>query len=106
MRRAAHVPSWWKSSRTVLQAGSVAKGGGNASPGVTGSGRGGGVEWAMRYGSGKWAPGQETPGMSACCLWCGSRGAPAVVVFLGLVAQDRAPTVRWGLKGLRQSAGP
>jgi hypothetical protein len=80
VRRAAHVPSWWKSSRTVLQAGSVAKGGGNASPGVTGSGRGGGVEWAMRYGSGKWAPGQETPGMSACCLWCGSRGAPAVVV--------------------------
>lgn len=34
MRRAAHVPSWFKSSRTVLQAGSEAKGGVDTSPGV------------------------------------------------------------------------
>jgi len=28
VRRAAHVPCWWKSSQTALQAGSEAKGGG------------------------------------------------------------------------------
>src|SRR6478752_6012846 len=36
VRRAAHVPCWWKSSQTALQAGSEAKGGGNASLGVVG----------------------------------------------------------------------
>ena len=34
VRRAAHVPCWWKSSQTALQAGSEAKGGVNPSSGM------------------------------------------------------------------------
>jgi hypothetical protein len=34
VRRAAHVPCWWKSSQTALQAGSEAKGGGHPSSGL------------------------------------------------------------------------
>jgi hypothetical protein len=32
--------------------------------------------------------------VGVCCARC------------GLIAQDRAPIVRWGLKGLRRTAGP
>jgi hypothetical protein len=89
-----------------FQAGSVAKGGGNASPGGTGLGKGCEGEQVVVYGSGKWGRVRKRPGCAlvACrlrvglprCLW----------LFLGLVAQDRAPTVRWGLKGLRRTTGP
>ena len=57
------------------------------------------------YGSGRWAPVQgnrrdERPLPSGYEL-----SVRAVLAAIG-VAQDRAPTVRWGLKGLRRTAGP
>jgi hypothetical protein len=48
--------------------------GGNASPGAESSENEDGMQVRL-YGSGRWAPGWETAGMSACCLssascWC------------------------------------
>ena len=51
VRRAAHVPCWWKSSQTALQAGSEAKGGGNSSSGVD---RHRGQEGEDEHGDGLW----------------------------------------------------
>jgi hypothetical protein len=66
VRRAAHVPCWWKSSQTVLQAGSEAKGGGNASLGVVADEEGKGrVEQAMIHGDGELGAELETLGMCA-----------------------------------------
>jgi len=66
VRRAAHVPCWWKSSQTVLQAGSEAKGGGNASLGVLGiETQVPRLEAKMIYGDGEMGAELETLGMCA-----------------------------------------
>jgi hypothetical protein len=66
VRRAAHVPCWWKSSQTVLQAGSEVKSGGNASLGVEGIKAGKGrIERKMIYGDGEMGAELETLGMCA-----------------------------------------
>jgi len=66
VRRAAHVPCWWKSSQTVLQAGSEAKGGGNASPGIVGiDRRDERMDQETIYGDDEMGAEQETLGMCA-----------------------------------------
>jgi hypothetical protein len=65
VRRAARVPCWCKSSQTVLQAGSEAKGGGNASPGAWHRGGKRRSGEARIYGDGELSAKTETSGMSA-----------------------------------------
>ena len=55
------------------------------------------------HGDGRWAPVQETAGISACCLrGCGLLRLARARCFR---AQDRAPTVRWGRRVCGKSPG-
>jgi len=75
VRRAAHVPCWWKSSQTALQAGSEAKGGGHPSPGLEGIEVKGELEQAMVYGDVTWAPSRKHSGCARAAYgrWSGLR---------------------------------
>src|SRR5438105_15367383 len=66
VRRAAHVPCWWKSSQTALQAGSEAKGGGTTPrrAWLSIEARRNGSKMTV-YGDGEMSAEQETLGMCA-----------------------------------------
>ena len=60
----------------------------------------------MGHGDGNWAPAQETAGMCARHLLVVVSSPPLAPMSSAAGTQDRAPTVRWGPKGLRRTTGP
>ena len=95
VRRAAHVPCWWKSSQTALQAGSEAKGGGTTPrrAWLRVLGREGRDRTVTIYGDGEMSAEQETLGMCARRLRTVVSSSRTKLSRIS-ARQDRVPTVR------------